>query len=327
MTAAVAGPEVASSPQAARKVEDNTPAPWWARAAALAVDVLPGAAVVTTMALTALAVPLYGAWWWSCVVAGGVAIVLTSANRSLLPATTGWSLGRVVFGIAVVRKDGASVGPWRLLLRDLAHLLDTVSVFVGWLWPLWDGRRRTFADLLVGTEVRRAQPRRAPRNAPALVAVVFLTAALLCVAGAVVSYQVVYHYDRASQRARGQIASQGPKIVAEMLSYRPESLPADFARAQSLVTDNYREQLEAEQQAVQKKKPVANEYWVTNSSVLSASPHRVTMLLFLQGRRGDPGNERPITATVRATFADPAAQWRVDDLTVLTKPLPAEDEN
>jgi Mce-associated membrane protein len=328
VTTAVAGPETASRTNAAQEVEAkaaNTPAPWWARAAAFAVDVLPGAAVVTTMALAALAVPLRDVWWWVCIAVGGLAIVLTAANRTLFPAITGWSLGRAVFGIAVVRRDGAAAGPWRLVLRDLAHLLDTASVFVGWLWPLWDRRGRTFADLLARTEVRRAQPQRAPRDVPVVATLVFLVAALLCIVGAAISYQVVYHYGQASQKSRAQIASQGPKIVTAMLTYHPQTLSDDFARAQSLVTDKYREQLETEQQAVQQKKPVANEYWVTNGSVLSASPHRATMLLFLQGQRGAPGDARPISATVRATFADSAGQWRVDDLTVLSKPLPAED--
>ncbi len=331
MTAVVAEPEISSSLQAPQEVEEiaaNTPAPWWARAAALAVDVLPGAAVVTTMALAAypLAVPLRGAWWWSCVSVGGLVILLTAGNRVLLPAITGWSLGRAVFGIAVVRRDGAFVGPGRLLLRDLAHLVDTLSVFVGWLWPLWDERRRTFADMLLRTEVRRAKLQRPPRNVPVLAAVVFLTAALLCIMGAAMSYLVVYQHDRATDQARAQIVSQGPTIVKEMLSYDPKSLQDDFTHARSLVTDKYREQLVTQQQAVLKAKPVLNEYWVTNSAVLSATPDRVTMLLLLQGQRGEPDNLRFISATVRVTFAKSSgAQWRVDDLTVVTKPLPAED--
>jgi Mce-associated membrane protein len=328
VTAAVAAPDTSSSPEAPEEVEEtaaDTPAPWWARAVALIVDVLPGAAVVATMALAAWTVPLRGVWWWCCVAAGGLAVVLTGANRWLLPAGTGWSLGRAALGIAVVCRDGTSAGPLRLLLRDLAHVVDTLSVFVGWLWPLWDGRRRTFADMLVRTEVRRSRLRRL-REAPMLVAVVFLTAALLCIAGTAVS-NLMYQNDQASDRTRAQISWRGPKIIAQMLTYHPDSLQADFERAQSLVTDNYREKLVEQQQAVQKGKPVTNEYWVPNSSVLSASPHRATMLLFLQGLRGDADKQRPISATVRVDFAGSADRWRVDDLTVLTKPQPHEDGN
>ncbi len=310
----------------------NPLAPWWIRAAAFTVDVVPGVAVVTAMALAASAVPLGSGWWWACVSAGGLATLLTAGNRILLPSITGWSLGRAVFGIAVYRDEGPAgtpVGPWRLLLRDLAHLLDTAAALVGWLWPLWDRRRRTFADMLAGTEVRRADPARRPQNMPTLAAMIFLAAALLCIAVGAASALVVYQHDRAIDQVRAEIAVQGPKIVEQMLSYDPKSLEQDFAHAQTLVTDNYRERLLAEQQTVQNGKPVPNAYWVINRSVLSATADRAIMLLFLQGQRGTESKERLISATVRVAFqkseesGDP--RWRVDDLTVVTKPLPVED--
>ena len=47
------------------------------------------------------------------------------------------------------------------------------------------------------------------------------------------------------------------------------------------------------------------------------------MLLFMQGRRGEGGEQRYITATVQVKFAKGGDErWRVDDLTVLTKPKP-----
>ena len=300
----------------------NALAPWHIRVCAFAVDVLPSGALVTTMALAALTVSRHPVWWWVCVSVAGSAILLTLINRLLLPTVIGWSLGRTLCGITVVHRDGTALGAWGLLLRDLAHLLDTASV-VGWLWPLWDSRRRTFADMLLRTEVRRVEPDERPPNMPRRTAVVVLIAAILCLGGAAVSYAVVYHPDRVSDQNRAQIAVQGPKIVAQMLTYDPKSLHDDFARAQSLATDKYRRQLADQQNIVQKGNPVINEYWVTDSSVESATPDRATMLLFMQGRRGAAPGERYISATVRVTFAkDGNDRWRVDDLTVLTKPKP-----
>jgi Mce-associated membrane protein len=297
-------------------------APWHLRVGAFAVDVLPAVAVVTTMALVSFTVPARGAWWWVCVSVGGLAILLMLVNRLLLPTIVGWSLGRALCGIAVVERGGAAVGAWGLLLRDLAHLLDTASV-VGWLWPLWDSRRRTFADMLLRTEVRRVEPGERPPNIRRWTAAAVLTATGVCLAGAVMSYAVVYSYDRASDQTRAQIAVQGPRIVAQMLTYDPKSLHEDFARAQSLTTDKYRRQLVAQQDVVQKGNPVINEYWVTDSAIESATPDRATMLLFLHGRRGAGPDQRYITATVRVSFAkDGDDHWRVDDLTVLTKPKP-----
>ena len=297
-------------------------APWHLRVAADAVDVLPCIAVATTMALVAWTLAQHPIWWWACVSVGGVAILLMLVNRLLLPTLTGWSLGRGLFGIAVVRRDGTPIGPWGLLLRDLAHLLDTVSV-VGWLWPLWDSRRRTFADMLLGTEVRRVEPDEALPNLRRWTAVAVLTATVVCLAGAAVSYLVVYSRDRASDQSRAQIETQGPKIVAQMLTYDPKSLRDDFARARSLATDKYRGQLQVQQDVVQKGNPVINEYWPREWSVQSATPDRATMLLFLQGRRGAAPDERYISATVRVEFAKGGDdRWRVDDLSVLTKPKP-----
>ncbi|BBY23352.1 RDD family protein [Mycobacterium stomatepiae] len=298
----------------------NALAPWHIRACAFAVDVLPAAAVATTMALVSFTVPPRGVWWWlsSCVL--GIAVLAMLVNRLLLPTIYGWSLGRALCGIAVVHRDGGGIGAWGLLLRDLAHLLDTVSV-VGWLWPLWDSRRRTFADLLLHTEARCSETSRPGIRRWTIIAM--LTAAALCVAGVVVSYAVVYSRDQETDQTRSQIAIQGPKIVAQMLTYDPKSLHDDFARAQSLATDAYRGQLKAQQEIVQKGNPVINEYWVTDSSIESASPDRATMLLFMQGRRGAAPEERYITATVRVNFIkDAGGHWLVDNLAVLTKPKP-----
>ena len=301
----------------------NSLAPWHVRVGAFAVDVLPGFAVVATMALVSFTVSPRGVWWWVSISVAGVAFLLVLVNRLVLPTITGWSLGRAVCGIAVVGRDGKGPGPWRLLLRDLAHLLDTVSLFVGWLWPLWDSRRRTFSDMLLGTEVRRVEPDERPRNVRRWTAVTVLTCAFVCVAGAVLSYAVVDSRDRAIDQTRQQISVQGPKLVVQMLTYDPKSLQDDFTRAQLLATDNYRPKLVEQQEIVKKGHPVVNEYWPNDAAIQSATPDRARMLLFMHGRRGDGGQERYITATVQVNFAKGEdGRWRVDDLTVLAKPKP-----
>lgn len=309
-------PTTAALPESSR----DTLAPWLLRVAAFSVDVLPCVAVATTMALVAWTVDAHPVWSWVCVSVGGLAILVMLVNRLLLPTVTGWSLGRGLFGVGLARHDGSAIGPGGLLLRDLAHLLDTASV-VGWLWPLWDSRRRTFADMLLGTEARRVAPDELPPKLRRWTEVAVLTATVLCLGGVAVSYLVVYSRDRASDETRAQIQAQGPKMVAQMLTYDPKSLRDDFARARSLATDKYRGQLQVQQDVVAKGTPVINEYWPADASVQSATPDSATMLLFLQGRRGMGPDERPISATVRVQFAKGADdRWRVDDLTVLTRP-------
>jgi Mce-associated membrane protein len=300
-------------------------APWRHRAAAITLDYLPGAALLVTAGLVASSLPEYSGWWWTCLVTGSVAMILTALNRLVLPAVSGQSLGRAVARIAVVRPTGAPVGAGRLLLRDLVHLLDTAAGFGGWLWPLWDRRRRTFADRLLNTE-SRVSPGQWPDRRPRRVAgAAMLVVALLCGAGAAMSYLTVARHDRATNLASAELAEQGPHIVEKVLSYRPDTFQDDFDTARSLVTENYRTQLATQQEGIAKSGAVRNEYWATNSAVLNASTDRGTMLVFLQGQRGAAPNVRYITATVRASFVRlHTSEWRLDDLAVVTKPeLPA----
>ena len=89
-----------------------------------------------------------------------------------------------------------------------------------------------------------------------------------------------------------------------------------------MATDDYRPQLVAQQEAVQKAGATTNEYWAVSSAVLSASSDKGSMLLAMQGQRGtDPKELKFITATVRVEFEKSGdGAWRVANLTVLKKP-------
>lgn len=309
---------------ATQDLPEKALAPWHVRVAAFSVDVLAGLAVATTMALVSLALPPYRVWWWVCMVVCALVVLAVLVNRLLLPTLTGWSLGRAQFGIAVARCDGKEISPWWLLLRDLAHLIDSAALLVGWFWPLWDSQRRTFADMLLRTEVLRVVPHERAAKVRKWTAVALAVAALLCLGGAGVGYGVVYARAQATDRTRAEISTQGPKIVAQMLTYDPKNLKDDFARALNLTTDRYRKNLAAQQEVVEKGHPVINEYWGSTNSVLEATPNSATMLLFLQGRRGENQDVRYITASVRVKFIRSGdGRWLVDDLTVLAKPKPA----
>ena len=295
-------------------------ASWPARAGAFAIDVLLGVAVIATMAVSAWSAPWLDWLWWVFVGTAACVIVAMAVNRLLLPTITGWSLGRAVFGIAVRTRDDAAPGVLRLVGRELVHLLDTAALFLGWLWPLWDGRNRTFADLLLRTEVHNVERPQRDTRKPAAVALIVATA--LCAVAVGLGYLVVYRPERAVDVARQQIAEQGPRIVEQMLSYNSESLQQDFSHAQSLTTDGYRDQLIAQQQVVQQAGATSNEYWAVSSAVLSSTADKASMLIALQGQRGtDPKDLKFITATLRVEFEKSAdGQWKVANLIVLKKP-------
>lgn len=74
-------------------------------------------------------------------------------NRYVRQGRTGRSLGKQLLRIALVSEAGRRpVGVLTSFTRDIAHAVDQVA-FVGYLWPLWDAKRQTFADKILGTVV------------------------------------------------------------------------------------------------------------------------------------------------------------------------------
>jgi uncharacterized RDD family membrane protein YckC len=74
-------------------------------------------------------------------------------NRWLVAGRTGQSMGkRVVHTKLVAEVNGQPIGPVNAFLRDLLHVLDGVA-YIGFLWPLWDAKRQTFADMIMKTVV------------------------------------------------------------------------------------------------------------------------------------------------------------------------------
>ena len=67
---------------------------------------------------------------------------------------TGQSIGKKVLGISLHREaDGSHLGFGMALVRKISHILDSMACYVGWLWPLWDEKKQTFADKVCNTVV------------------------------------------------------------------------------------------------------------------------------------------------------------------------------
>ena len=77
-------------------------------------------------------------------------------NRWFVAGRTGQSLGKRVTRIRLVSElTDAPIGPMNAFIRDLVHILDGMA-YVGYLWPLWDEKKQTFADKLMRTIVVNA---------------------------------------------------------------------------------------------------------------------------------------------------------------------------
>ena len=69
-----------------------------------------------------------------------------------MTGTTGQTPGRKVAGVKILREaDGQVLGGPMGIVRGLAHFFDVISIGIGFLWPLWDKKKQTFADKLVKT--------------------------------------------------------------------------------------------------------------------------------------------------------------------------------
>lgn len=96
-----------------------------------------------------------GAVGWVIVAAGYVgAIGLAIWNMILRQGRTGWSIGKQVIGIRLIgEQTGQPIGPGLTFVRMLCHVLDSLPCYLGYLWPLWDAKRQTFADKIMSTVV------------------------------------------------------------------------------------------------------------------------------------------------------------------------------
>ncbi|MEU0268961.1 RDD family protein [Nocardioides sp. NPDC006303] len=75
-------------------------------------------------------------------------------NYGLKQGKTGYSIGKGVLGIKVVKEaDGQVLGTWFSIGRFFVHYLDQLACYIGYLWPLWDDKRQTFADKILSTIV------------------------------------------------------------------------------------------------------------------------------------------------------------------------------
>lgn len=105
---------------------------------------------------------------WAVLAALALQVVLWVANRWVVQGRTGQSLGKRRVGIRLADARGVGraggpagpvggpVGAGRTVGRELAHVLDWPGP-LGFMWPLWDPLRQTFADKVTGTVVVRVR--------------------------------------------------------------------------------------------------------------------------------------------------------------------------
>jgi uncharacterized RDD family membrane protein YckC len=88
------------------------------------------------------------------IVLGGLAYLAFAIwNIIIKQGRTGYTIGKGILGIKLIgEQSGQPIGAGKVFVRQLAHILDGFC-YIGYLWPLWDAKKQTFADKIMTTIV------------------------------------------------------------------------------------------------------------------------------------------------------------------------------
>ncbi|MEV7179089.1 RDD family protein [Kitasatospora sp. NPDC093679] len=87
---------------------------------------------------------------WLLAIAGGLWLI----HRE---GTTGQTPGKKMVNIRVLREaDGQPLGFGMAFVRKICHAVDGICC-LGYLWPLWDAKKQTFADKIMSSVVVKSQ--------------------------------------------------------------------------------------------------------------------------------------------------------------------------
>jgi uncharacterized RDD family membrane protein YckC len=65
----------------------------------------------------------------------------------------GFTPGKAILGLKVMRKNGTKVSFSRALVRFFAYWISAIPLFLGFFWVLWDPKRQGWHDKIAGTQV------------------------------------------------------------------------------------------------------------------------------------------------------------------------------
>lgn len=88
-------------------------------------------------------------------------------NYGYRQGTTGSSIGKSVLKFQVVsEKTWQPIGFGLSIVRQIAHFVDQIICYIGYLFPLWDAKRQTLADKIMTTVCVPLNPQAPPPGPP-----------------------------------------------------------------------------------------------------------------------------------------------------------------
>jgi uncharacterized RDD family membrane protein YckC len=70
-------------------------------------------------------------------------------------ALTGQTVGKLAFGLKVVRRDGSTIGFGRSTVRYFGSFISMLFAGLGFIWIAFDGRKQGWHDKMAGSFVTR----------------------------------------------------------------------------------------------------------------------------------------------------------------------------
>ncbi len=77
-------------------------------------------------------------------------------NQCIRQGRTGATLGKSVLAIRTVHADMQPIGAGLAFVRYLLNIVNGIPCYLGYLWPIWDDKKQTFADKIMSTYVIKA---------------------------------------------------------------------------------------------------------------------------------------------------------------------------
>jgi uncharacterized RDD family membrane protein YckC len=65
----------------------------------------------------------------------------------------GFTPGKAILGLKVVRGNGKKLSFWRSIVRFFAYWISAIPLGLGFFWVLWDPKRQGWHDKIAGTQV------------------------------------------------------------------------------------------------------------------------------------------------------------------------------
>lgn len=65
----------------------------------------------------------------------------------------GFTPGKALLGLKIMRRNGAKISFGRSILRFFAYWISAIPLFLGFLWILWDPKRQGWHDKIADTQV------------------------------------------------------------------------------------------------------------------------------------------------------------------------------